>query len=35
MKNVAKELPFLPQGGPFEGSGIHSTSPIFNLVFHR
>jgi hypothetical protein len=27
MKNVAK--------GPFEGSDMHSTSSMFNLVFHH
>jgi hypothetical protein len=34
MKSMAKGLPFLPWGGPFEGSGMHLTSSIFNRVFY-
>jgi hypothetical protein len=34
MKNIAKGLPFLPKGGPFEGLDMHSTSSMLNLVFH-
>jgi hypothetical protein len=35
MKNVKKGIPFLPQGGPFEGSNMHSTSSMFDFVFHH
>jgi hypothetical protein len=35
LKNLEKGLLLLPQGGPFEGSHMHSTSSTFELMFHH